>query len=74
MVVSDHFPCTADLKLMEAGYFLQAWGGIASLQFGRSLEGGGLSLPYQTTPSVITNTNTFISGKRKHIHCVHTHP
>ena len=74
MVVSDHFPCTADLKLMEAGDFLQAWGGIASLQFGRSLEGGGLSLPYQTTPSVITNTNTFISGKRKHIQYEHTHP
>ena len=58
MVVSDHSPCTADLKLMEAGDFLQAWGGIASLQFGRSLEGDGLSLTYQTIPSVIANTNT----------------
>ena len=36
MVVSDHSPCTADLKLMDAGDFLQAWGGISSLQFGRS--------------------------------------
>jgi allantoinase len=33
MVVSDHSPCTADLKLMETGDFLNAWGGIAALQF-----------------------------------------
>lgn len=34
MVVSDHSPCTPHLKLKERGDFLQAWGGIASLQFG----------------------------------------
>lgn len=33
MVVSDHSPCTADLKLLEKGDFLEAWGGIAALQF-----------------------------------------
>lgn len=33
MIVSDHSPCTADLKLMERGDFLDAWGGIAALQF-----------------------------------------
>ncbi|NAZ74052.1 allantoinase AllB [Kineococcus sp. T13] len=33
-VVSDHSPCTADLKLLEAGDFGAAWGGIASLQIG----------------------------------------
>ncbi|MEJ7619088.1 MAG: allantoinase AllB [Pyrinomonadaceae bacterium] len=33
MVVSDHSPCTPALKLAETGDFLQAWGGIASLQF-----------------------------------------
>src|SRR6185503_16029792 len=33
MVVSDHSPCTADLKLLERGDFLEAWGGIAALQF-----------------------------------------
>jgi allantoinase len=33
MIVSDHSPCTADLKLMEKGDFLAAWGGIAALQF-----------------------------------------
>jgi allantoinase len=33
-VVSDHSPCTPDLKLLEQGDFLCAWGGISSLQFG----------------------------------------
>jgi allantoinase len=33
MVVSDHSPCTANLKLLEKGDFLEAWGGIAALQF-----------------------------------------
>lgn len=32
LIVSDHSPCTEDLKLKESGDFLQAWGGIASLQ------------------------------------------
>ncbi|HXD34257.1 MAG TPA: allantoinase AllB [Pyrinomonadaceae bacterium] len=31
-VVSDHSPCTEDLKLKQTGNFLEAWGGIASLQ------------------------------------------
>ena len=33
MVVSDHSPCTPNLKLAEKGDFLEAWGGIAALQF-----------------------------------------
>ncbi|ORX43568.1 allantoinase [Hesseltinella vesiculosa] len=33
-VVSDHSPCTADLKKLETGHFGEAWGGIASVQFG----------------------------------------
>ncbi|MBC3762258.1 allantoinase AllB [Quadrisphaera oryzae] len=37
-VVSDHSPCTPDLKLREedggSGDFLAAWGGIASVQLG----------------------------------------
>ena len=32
MVVSDHSPCTPDLKRLEDGDFGAAWGGIASLQ------------------------------------------
>ncbi|XP_078801794.1 allantoinase, mitochondrial-like isoform X4 [Oryzias latipes] len=34
MVVSDHSPCTPDLKKLDFGDFMQAWGGISSLQFG----------------------------------------
>ena len=32
MIVSDHSPCPAALKLREEGDFMRAWGGIASLQ------------------------------------------
>ncbi|MFT6067741.1 MAG: allantoinase [Bacteriovoracaceae bacterium] len=32
-IVSDHSPCTANLKMMAEGDFEKAWGGIASLQF-----------------------------------------
>ena len=32
MVVSDHSPCTPELKRREVGDFMAAWGGIASLQ------------------------------------------
>jgi allantoinase len=34
MVASDHSPCPPAMKLPEEGDFLQAWGGIASLQLG----------------------------------------
>jgi allantoinase len=34
MIVSDHSPCTADLKRLGSGDFGAAWGGIASLQIG----------------------------------------
>jgi allantoinase len=33
MIVSDHSPCTADLKRQGSGDFVNAWGGIAALQF-----------------------------------------
>ncbi len=33
-VVTDHSPCIPSLKLPETGDFMQAWGGIASLQLG----------------------------------------
>ena len=32
LVVSDHSPCTPELKRLDVGNFGQAWGGIASLQ------------------------------------------
>jgi allantoinase len=33
-VVSDHSPCTVNLKRLDTGDFMQAWGGISSLQLG----------------------------------------
>jgi allantoinase len=32
-VVSDHSPCSPELKKLESGDFSEAWGGIAGLQF-----------------------------------------
>ncbi len=37
MVVSDHSPCTPQLKRRETGDFIGAWGGIAGLQLGLSV-------------------------------------
>lgn len=50
MVVSDHSPCTPELKKLDSGDFGQAWGGISSLQFGlplfwSSAHRRGFSLP-----------------------------
>lgn len=36
-IVSDHSPSTPDLKCLSTGDFQNAWGGIASLQFGLSI-------------------------------------
>jgi allantoinase len=36
IVVSDHSPCTPDLKNLDTGDFGTAWGGISSLQLGIS--------------------------------------
>ena len=37
MVVTDHSPCTPELKRLDLGDFEGAWGGIASLQLGLSI-------------------------------------
>ena len=36
-MVSDHSPCTPQLKHIDTGDIENAWGGISSLQFGLSL-------------------------------------
>lgn len=36
-IASDHSPCPPEMKLMETGDFMNAWGGIASLQFSMSI-------------------------------------
>jgi len=33
-VVSDHSPCTPELKRLDTGDFTGAWGGVSSVQFG----------------------------------------
>jgi allantoinase len=50
LVVSDHSPCTADMKALASGDFASAWGGISSLQLGLPLvwtqaRERGFSLP-----------------------------
>ncbi|MEJ6608063.1 MAG: allantoinase AllB [Candidatus Planktophila sp.] len=37
LIVSDHSPCTQDLKIFDVGDFQRAWGGISSLQLGISI-------------------------------------
>lgn len=49
-VITDHSPCTPQLKRLERGHFHEAWGGIASLQLGLSTlwthaRARGASLP-----------------------------
>lgn len=49
-VVSDHSPCTPDLKGLDKGDFFSAWGGISSVGFGLPIlytEGLKLSPPIQ---------------------------
>ena len=36
-IVSDHSPCSPQLRRLDTGDIEQAWGGIASLQFGLSI-------------------------------------
>lgn len=40
-IVSDHSPCTVELKDVETGDFGTAWGGVSSLQLGLSLIWSG---------------------------------
>lgn len=36
-IVSDHSPCPPQMKRLDDGDFMKAWGGISSLQFGLSI-------------------------------------
>lgn len=36
-VATDHSPCTPNLKELESGNFMKAWGGISSIQFALSV-------------------------------------
>jgi allantoinase len=67
MVVSDHSPCTANLKLQESGDFMEAWGGISTLQFGlpvlwtqagkRGFDFGDISCWMSAAPAKLAGLN-----------------
>jgi allantoinase len=50
--VSDHSPCTPQLKQFESGDFMKAWGGIAGLQFSLSVFFTGASKRGWTLPQI----------------------
>ena len=50
MIVSDHSPCTPDLKMPGEKDFMAAWGGISSLQFGLTLHGVLRGVKYFSKP------------------------
>ncbi|XP_076059760.1 allantoinase [Oratosquilla oratoria] len=52
-VVSDHSPCTPNLKMPGEMDFMAAWGGISSLQFGLSLFWTGASQRGLTLQDVV---------------------
>lgn len=35
LIVSDHSPSTPEMKMLDKGDFTKAWGGIASVQYGK---------------------------------------
>lgn len=67
-IVSDHSPCTPNLKMLDVGNFMQAWGGIASVGLGLSLlwteaKRVGLTMPII---SQLTSQNTAIQAGVNH--------
>jgi len=64
-VVSDHSPCTAELKLLEAGDFGAAWGGIASLQIGLPVvwtAARGRGVPLETVVGWMSSATAALAG------------
>jgi len=45
LIASDHSPCPPDMKGLDSGDFLEAWGGIASLSLGLSILATVLGAP-----------------------------
>jgi allantoinase len=53
LVVTDHSPCTADLKAFDSGDFGKAWGGIAGLQVGLAATWTGARKRGLALPDVV---------------------
>ena len=53
VVVSDHSPCTPDLKRLDVGDFGLAWGGISSLQLGLAAVWTGARARGHGLPDVV---------------------
>jgi allantoinase len=69
-IVSDHSPCTPELKRMNEGDIAGAWGGIASLQFGLSIvwtEAKGRGVAFEKIVELMTIGPATLAGldKRK---------
>ena len=58
LVVSDHSPCTVDLKQRGGGDFGQAWGGIASVQLGLTATWTGAQARGYSLADVVRWTST----------------
>ncbi|GAA0316273.1 allantoinase AllB [Kineococcus aurantiacus] len=64
-VVSDHSPCTAELKRLEEGDFGTAWGGIASVQLGLPAvwtAARGRGVPLETVVGWMSSATADLAG------------
>lgn len=64
-IVSDHSPCTPELKRMEDGDITRAWGGIASLQFGFPIvwtEAKRRGVSFETIVDLMTTGPATLAG------------
>jgi allantoinase len=64
-IVSDHSPCTPELKRMEEGDIARAWGGIASLQFGLPIvwtEAKRRGVALETIVDLMTTGSATLAG------------
>jgi allantoinase len=64
-IVSDHSPCTPELKRLDEGDFAGAWGGIASLQFGLAIvwtEARKRGMPIEAISRLMSSGPASIAG------------
>lgn len=64
-IVSDHSPCTPELKRLSEGDVERAWGGIASLQFGLPIIWSAGRLDFESICNLMCNGPADLAGIRK---------